>query len=51
MARIVVVGAGLGGLPTVYELRHLLTGQHQIVLISNTPQFRFLPSLHDLETD
>ena len=45
MARIVVVGAGLGGLPTAYELRRLLPEPHQIVLISNTPMFSFLPSL------
>nr|RNJ69460.1 MAG: sulfide:quinone reductase [Leptolyngbya sp. IPPAS B-1204] len=45
MAHIVVIGAGLGGLPTAYELRHLLPHQHRITLISDTPQFTFLPSL------
>ncbi len=46
MAHVIVVGAGLGGLPTAYELRHLLPkGSHQITLISPTPTFTFLPSL------
>ncbi|MBD2206038.1 NAD(P)/FAD-dependent oxidoreductase [Calothrix sp. FACHB-1219] len=45
MARIVVIGAGIGGLPVTYELRRLLPKQHQITLISNTPKFTFIPSL------
>ncbi|BAY28222.1 sulfide quinone reductase [Nostoc carneum NIES-2107] len=45
MARIVVIGAGIGGLPITYELRRLLPKEHQITLISNTPKFTFIPSL------
>lgn len=45
MARIVVIGAGLGGLPAAYELRHVLPCEHQITLISNQPKFTFVPSL------
>lgn len=45
MAHIVVIGAGLAGLPTAYELRYLLPSQHQITLISNTSKFTFIPSL------
>ncbi len=45
MAHIVVIGAGIGGLPTVYELRRLLSFCHQITLISNQPNFTFIPSL------
>jgi sulfide:quinone oxidoreductase len=45
MAHIVVIGAGIGGLPTAYELRHLLSRQHTITLISDTPFFTFIPSL------
>ena len=45
MAHIVVIGAGIGGLPTAYELRHLLPRQHRITLIANTPKFTFIPSL------
>jgi NADH dehydrogenase FAD-containing subunit len=28
MANVVIVGAGLGGLPTAYELRHYLPREH-----------------------
>ncbi len=45
MARIVVIGAGLGGLPAAYELRHILPQEHQVMLISNQPTFTFVPSL------
>lgn len=45
MAHVVVIGAGLGGLPAAYELRHLLPAQHQVTLISNQPKFTFVPSL------
>lgn len=45
MTRIVIIGAGLGGLPTAYELRHVLPREHQITLISNQPKFTFVPSL------
>ena len=45
MAHIVIVGAGLGGLPTAYEVRHILPSEHQVTLISNKPQFTFVPSL------
>jgi sulfide:quinone oxidoreductase len=45
MAHVVVIGAGLGGLPTAYELRHLLPKSHRITLISDKPEFTFIPSL------
>ncbi|NJL54844.1 MAG: NAD(P)/FAD-dependent oxidoreductase [Leptolyngbyaceae cyanobacterium RM2_2_4] len=45
MAHIVVIGAGLGGLPTAYELRHLLSRSHQVTIISDAPAFTFIPSL------
>ena len=45
MARVVIIGAGLGGLPAAYELRHVLPHEHKITLISNQPNFTFVPSL------
>lgn len=45
MANIVVIGAGLGGLPTAYELRHLLPSNHTVTLISEQPKFTFIPGL------
>ncbi|MCP4686841.1 MAG: NAD(P)/FAD-dependent oxidoreductase, partial [Desulfobacterales bacterium] len=45
MAHIVVIGGGIGGLPTAFELRRLLPSRHRITLISNSPRFTFIPSL------
>lgn len=45
MAHVVVIGAGLGGLPTAYELRQLLPSQHRVTLISDQPKFTFIPGL------
>jgi sulfide:quinone oxidoreductase len=45
MAHIIVIGGGLGGLPTAYELRHLLPAQHSITLIADRPHFTFIPGL------
>ncbi|MDV3348761.1 sulfide:quinone reductase [Leptolyngbyaceae cyanobacterium CCMR0082] len=45
MANVVVIGAGLAGLPAAYELRHLLPHKHTVTLISNEPKFTFIPGL------
>lgn len=45
MAQVVVIGAGLGGLPTAYELRHLLPAEHTVTLIAEQPDFTFIPGL------
>jgi sulfide:quinone oxidoreductase len=45
MANVVVIGGGLGGLPTAYELRHYLPKKHTVILISDKPQFTFIPGL------
>jgi sulfide:quinone oxidoreductase len=42
--KIVVLGAGLGGISMVFDLRAALDERHEIVLISKTPYFQFTPS-------
>ena len=44
MARIVVMGAGLGGMSAAYEARDLLGRQHEITLIGLGDRFGFTPS-------
>lgn len=51
MANIVVIGAGLGGVPTAYELRHLLPDCHTVTLISDQPKFTFIPGLARVALD
>ena len=45
MANVVVIGAGLGGLPTAYEMRRLLPRRHTVTLVSDKLQFTFIPGL------
>lgn len=45
MPHVVVIGAGLGGLPAAYELRHLLPRECTVTLISNETHFTFIPGL------
>jgi sulfide:quinone oxidoreductase len=44
MARITVIGAGLGGMSAAYELRDTLGRAHEITLVGNGPRFGFTPS-------
>jgi sulfide:quinone oxidoreductase len=44
MAHIVVLGAGIGGLPMAYELREMLGQDHRITVVSDFPYFHFVPS-------
>jgi sulfide:quinone oxidoreductase len=44
MAHIVVVGAGTGGVPAAYELKHALDAEHRITLLNASPRFQFVPS-------
>ncbi len=44
MARIVVLGAGTGGLPAAYELRQELGSEHRITVINESDRFQFVPS-------
>lgn len=44
MAHIIILGAGIGGLPAAYELRAKLGREHRITVISATDYFQFVPS-------
>jgi sulfide:quinone oxidoreductase len=44
MAHIIVLGAGIGGVPSAYELRKRLGMQHRITLVGSSPHFEFTPS-------
>ena len=44
MAHIVILGAGIGGMPMAYELREQLGEEHRITVVSDVPYFQFVPS-------
>ncbi len=44
MAEIVILGAGIGGVPMAYEMKAELSRQDKLTVISNTPYFQFTPS-------
>jgi len=44
MAHIVIVGAGLGGMPAAYEMRALLPKEHRITMVNAVDHFQFTPS-------
>lgn len=44
MAHVIVVGAGVGGVPAAFELRKKLGPNHQVTLIGSSPWFEFTPS-------
>jgi len=44
MAHIVIIGAGVGGLPCAYEMKEALGNKHQISIINNRDHFQFTPS-------
>jgi len=44
MANIVIIGAGIGGIPMAYEAREELGKEHKVTLVANTPDFHFVPS-------
>jgi len=44
MARIVILGAGIGGISAAYEMKSLVGGGHQVTVVSNNPYFQFTPS-------
>jgi len=44
MARITIVGAGLGGVVVALELREALGREHEITVVGNGDRFSFVPS-------
>jgi sulfide:quinone oxidoreductase len=44
MARVVIIGASIGGLPAAYESHTLLDKKHKVTVISNVDYFQFVPS-------
>ena len=44
MAHIVILGAGVGGIPCAYDLRKSLGKEHRITLVGSSPFFEFTPS-------
>jgi sulfide:quinone oxidoreductase len=44
MAKVVVLGAGIGGIPMALEAKQLLGKDHQVTIISDKDWFEFTPS-------
>ncbi len=44
MAHIVIMGAGIGGMPAAYEMRAALGSEHKITVVSAVDYFQFVPS-------
>ena len=44
MAHIVIVGAGIGGMPAAYEIRELIGKDHRVTVVNSTDYFQFVPS-------
>ena len=44
MAKVVVLGAGTGGMPAAYETKEILGKTHEVVVVNERPEFRFVPS-------
>jgi len=47
MAHVVIIGAGIGGMPAAYEMKDELKklgGEHEVTVVSNVDYFHFTPS-------
>ncbi|MBK6629736.1 MAG: NAD(P)/FAD-dependent oxidoreductase [Betaproteobacteria bacterium] len=44
MAHVVIMGAGIGGLPAAFEMREILRKEDRITVVSNSTTFHFVPS-------
>ena len=44
MAHIVIMGAGLGGMPAAYEIRAAVGKEHRVTVVNAVDYFQFVPS-------
>ncbi|MEO8037343.1 MAG: FAD/NAD(P)-binding oxidoreductase [Betaproteobacteria bacterium] len=44
MAHILIIGAGIGGMPMAYEMKKLARPSDRVTVVSNTATFHFVPS-------
>ncbi len=44
MARIVIVGAGIGGVPMAYEMKEHARPEDEVIVVSDSKTFHFVPS-------
>ena len=44
MARIIIVGAGIGGVSMAYEMKELSRSEDEVIVISDSDTFHFVPS-------
>lgn len=44
MARIIILGAGTGGMAGAYEIRQAIGSEHQVTVINEREDFQFVPS-------
>jgi sulfide:quinone oxidoreductase len=44
MAHVVILGAGLGGMPAAYEMREALPKEHKVTVVNAVDHFQFVPS-------
>jgi len=44
MAHIIIIGAGIGGLPMAFEMREMARPEDRVTVLANTKTFHFVPS-------
>lgn len=44
MAHVVILGAGVGGMPMAYEMKSALRAEDRVTVVGNGPTFHFVPS-------
>src|SRR5690554_7288744 len=44
MATIVIIGAGLGGMPMAFEMKDLARAEDRVIMVSDKDYFHFVPS-------